>query len=150
MQQSAMQAETSWRCSQLSVQCLPASQKPTVRRLWLPAAGNLTRRWKWRQITAGHSAAKVPSSLLVSEKTKQRREKEKTPKKSSLCLSCLEIEGRYSSAAADDINKTVLTAIISGFENTERPQSSDCFPTQQLKNNQNGKKNRKFTNYPEY
>lgn len=76
-----MQAETSLRFSQLSPLCLNPSQKPAVRRVWIPA-GNLNRLRKLKAITADNKAAEVPSSLLVSpaQKTKQRRG-EKTPQK---------------------------------------------------------------------
>lgn len=77
----AMQAGTSLRFSQLSLQCVSASQKPAVRGVWSPAE-NLNRLRKWKHTAAGRRAAKVPSSSRVSlaEKTKQRRKKN-TPKR---------------------------------------------------------------------
>lgn len=122
-----MRAETSLRFSQLSLQCLNASQNPTARRAWSPAE-NLHLLSKCKPITAGCRGAIVPSSFLLPlTKQKKKRGLKKTKQKHVFVFLSRNTEGRYSSAA-DDINKTVvlLTATILGFGNTERPQSSHC------------------------
>lgn len=132
----AMRAETSLRFSQLSLQCLNASQNPTARRAWSPAE-NLHLLSKCKPITAGCRGAIVPSSFLLPlTKQKKKRGLKKTKQKHVFVFLSRNTEGRYSSAA-DDINKTVvlLTATILGFGNTERPQSSHCLTPRQRKLN---------------